>query len=112
MGIAGAPVTDWNLYDSIYTERYMAKPSTNVEGYRNSSVLAAADQLHGKLLILHGTMDDNVHIEHSMRLIRELQRAGKDFQTMFYPQSKHKIEDPDQRYHMHRVMTDFVLENL
>ncbi len=112
MGIAGAPVTDWSLYDSIYTERYMSQPSTNVEGYRSSSVLAAADQLHGKLLILHGTIDDNVHIEHSMRLVRELQRAGKDFQTMFYPQSKHKIEDPDQRYHMHRVMTDFVLENL
>ena len=112
MGIAGAPVTDWRLYDSIYTERYMTQPSNNPEGYRDSSVLEAADQLHGKLLILHGTMDDNVHIDHSMRLIHKLQKAGKDFETMFYPQSKHKIEDPEQLYHMQGVMTNFVLDNL
>ncbi len=112
MGIAGAPVTDWRLYDSIYTERYMAQPSNNPEGYRNSSVLEAADQLQGKLLILHGTMDDNVHIEHSMRLVHKLQKAGKDFETMFYPQSKHKIEDPEQLYHMQGVMTNFIIDNL
>ncbi len=112
MGIAGAPVTDWRLYDSIYTERYMAHPSGNPDGYRDSSVLEAADKLHGKLLILHGTMDDNVHIEHSMRLVHKLQQAGKDFETMFYPQSKHKIENPEQLYHMQRVMTNFVLDNL
>ncbi len=112
MGIAGAPVTDWRLYDSIYTERYMAQPSTNLEGYRNSSILEAADKLHGKLLILHGTMDDNVHIEHSMRLVHRLQKAGKDFETMFYPHSRHKIEDPEQLYHVRSVMTNFVLDNL
>ena len=112
MGIAGAPVTDWNLYDSIYTERYMSRPSNNPEGYRNSSVLEGADKLHGKLLILHGTMDENVHIEHSMQLVHKLQKADKDFETMFYPQAKHKIEDPEQLYHMQGVMTNFVLENL
>jgi dipeptidyl-peptidase-4 len=111
-GIAGAPVTDWALYDTIYTERYMQTPGRNPEGYRRSSVLEAAGDLHGKLLIVHGTMDDNVHLEHSMRLVRELQRAGRDFELMVYPGAKHRVEDPAQIYDLRRRMTAFVLENL
>lgn len=112
MGIAGAPVTDWALYDSIYTERYMGMPTENPEGYRKSSVLEAASNLHGKLLIVHGTMDDNVHLEHSMQLVYALQEADKDFQLMLYPRSRHKIDTPGQLYHMQSLMTDFVIENL
>jgi dipeptidyl-peptidase-4 len=112
MGIAGAPVTDWTLYDTVYTERYMQTPERNPEGYRSSSVLEAASRLHGKLLILHGTLDDNVHVEHSMRLVRELQRSGKDFHLMLYPGAGHVIEDADQLYDVRKRMTSFVLENL
>ena len=112
MGIAGAPVTDWALYDTIYTERYMGMPTENPEGYRRSSVLEAARNLHGKLLVIHGTMDDNVHLEHSMQLVYALQKADKDFQIMLYPRSRHKIDTPGQLHHMQSLMTDFVIENL
>ncbi len=112
VGIAGAPVTDWELYDTVYTERYMQTPEHNPEGYRGSSVLNAASDLHGKLLIVHGTADDNVHLDHSMRLIGALQRAQKDFEVMLYPGAKHGIDDPHQLYHLRRRMTDFILVNL
>ncbi len=112
IGIAGAPVTDWELYDTIYTERYMQTPEHNPEGYRGSSVLNAASDLHGKLLIVHGTADDNVHLDHSMQLIGALQRAHRDFEVMLYPGAKHGIDDPHQLYDLRRRMTDFILENL
>src|SRR5262245_19514153 len=84
-GIAGAPVTDWSLYDSIYTERYMLTPKENPGGYSKGSVIGAAQNLNGRLLILHGLMDDNVHVQNSVKLIEELERAGKDFEMLFYP---------------------------
>ena len=71
-GIAGAPVTDWRDYDSIYTERYMGLPQDNPEGYNVSSVVKAAGKLHGKLLILHGAIDDNVSLRNTMRLVEAL----------------------------------------
>ena len=112
IGIAGAPVTDWRLYDTIYTERYMGRPQNNPEGYERSSVLKAAGNLHGKLLILHGTIDDNVHLQNTIQLIDELQKAGKDFEMMLYPGSRHGVRDRRQVYHMQRLMTRFILENL
>ncbi|HVS13077.1 MAG TPA: S9 family peptidase [Thermoanaerobaculia bacterium] len=112
MGIAGAPVTDWRFYDSIYTERYMGRPQTNEEGYDETSVVEAAADLHGKLLLIHGTMDDNVHLQNTMRLVYELQKAGKDFDLMIYPKSRHGVREPELVYHLQRLMTDFVLENL
>lgn len=75
-GVSGAPVTDWKNYDSVYTERYMGLPQENKDGYRASSVVAAAKNLHGKLLLLHGLMDDNVHVQNSVQFIHELQRAS------------------------------------
>src|SRR5207237_8127183 len=75
-GIASAPVTDWKLYDTIYTERYMLTPKENPEGYAKSSCVAAAKNLSGKLLIVHGMMDDNVHMQNSAQLADALQRAG------------------------------------
>jgi len=90
-GIASGPVTDWKLYDSIYTERYMLTPRENSEGYAKSSCVAAAKNLHGKLLIAHGMMDDNVHMQNSVQLVDALQRSGKEFEMMFYPQARHGI---------------------
>ncbi len=111
-GIAGAPVTDWRLYDSIYTERYMRMPQNNLEGYDATSVVKAAKDLSGSLLILHGTMDDNVHMQNSIQLIYELQKAGKDFEVMVYPKSRHGVRDKAQVFHLQRVMTDFIERKL
>ena len=112
VGIAGAPVTDWRLYDSIYTERYMGMPQNNAEGYDSTSVVKAAGNLHGKLLLLHGTMDDNVHMQNSVQLMYELQKAGKDFDVMIYPRSRHGIREPSLVWHLRQKMTNFLLENL
>jgi len=112
IGIAGGLVGDWALYDSIYTERYMKTPQNNPEGYKKSSVIAAAKDLSGKLLILHGTMDDNVHMQNPMQLIFELQKAGKQFEFMPYPTQRHGIVNPLQAKHMYQYMTDFIVRNL
>ncbi|MBA4191628.1 MAG: hypothetical protein C0467_26920, partial [Planctomycetaceae bacterium] len=90
-GIASGPVTDWKLYDTIYTERYMLTPKENATGYAKSSCIASARNLHGKLLIVHGMMDDNVHMQNSVQLADGLQKAGKEFEMMFYPQARHGI---------------------
>ena len=90
-GIASGPVTDWKLYDSIYTERYMLTPKENPEGYARTSCVTAAKNLTGKLLIVHGMMDDNVHMQNSVQLADALQKNGKDFEMMLYPQSRHGI---------------------
>jgi dipeptidyl aminopeptidase/acylaminoacyl peptidase len=107
-GIAGAPVTDWHNYDTIYTERFMNTPQENPEGYKVTSVVKAASKLHGKLLIVHGLMDDNVHVQNSAQFILELQRADKDFEVMFYPQSRHGIFGR----HYQRLTVDFMKRNL
>lgn len=111
-GISGAPVTDWKNYDSIYTERYMDTPQNNPEGYTRSSVLSAAGDLHGKMLLIHGSTDDNVHLNNSMQLIQELQKSGKQFELMIYPQNRHSVKDKKQLAHMRKLMTDFILKNL
>ncbi len=112
IGIAGAPVTDWRLYDTIYTERYMGTPQNNPEGYDKSSVSKAAKNLEGKLLLIHGTIDDNVHIQNSIQFIYELQKAGKQFEVMVYPRSRHGVGDPKLVRHMRELMLDFILKNL
>ncbi len=112
IGVCGAPVTDWHLYDTIYTERYMATPQNNGEGYEKSSVSKAAKNLSGKLLLIHGTIDDNVHMQNSIQFIYELQKAGKQFELMLYPKSRHGVADPRQVRHMREKMLDFILANL
>lgn len=112
MGIAGGSVTDWTLYDSIYTERLMRLPQRNAEGYARTSVLAAAKNLHGALLLVHGTMDDNVHVQNTVRLAYELQRAGKPFELMLYPKSRHGVTDPLLVKHMRQTMFDFTMRHL
>jgi dipeptidyl aminopeptidase/acylaminoacyl peptidase len=103
-GIAGAPVTDWRLYDTIYTERYMGLPSDNKEGYDKTSVVKAAANLHGKLLIVHGLVDDNVHAQNTFQFIDALQRANKDFEVMIYPRARHGIGGP----HYTKLQVNFI----
>lgn len=105
-GIAGAPVTDWANYDTIYTERFMSTPQLNPEGYKNSSVVARASDLKGRLLILHGLKDDNVHPENSIQLIHALQKADRSFDMMFYPTSRHGIHGA----HYNKLWFNFVVE--
>jgi dipeptidyl-peptidase-4 len=112
IGIAGGSVTDWRLYDTIYTERYMATPQNNPEGYKKSSPLAAAKDLSGKLLLIHGMIDDNVHMQNTIQFAYELQKAGKPFQLMLYPKSRHGVTDPLLAKHMRMTMTEFILANL
>lgn len=111
-GIAGAPVTDWRNYDAIYTERYMDLPQNNSAGYDSSSVVKAAANLHGRLLVIHGERDDNVHMSNTLQLVHELQKAGKQFDLMIYPKNRHSIAVASQRYHLHQLMTDFLLKHL
>jgi dipeptidyl-peptidase-4 len=112
MGIAGGTVSDWRNYDSVYTERYMGTPRENSEGYRNSSPRFAAANLHGALLLMHGAIDDNVHVQNTMQLAYELQQAGKPFRLMLYPRSRHGVTDPSLVRHMYGTMLDFTVEHL
>ena len=112
MGIAGGTVTDWRDYDTIYTERYMRTPQNNPDGYRESSPRFNAADLHGALLLIHGTMDDNVHMQNTLQFAYELQKAGKQFDLMLYPRQRHGIVDPDQNAHLRQKMLDFTLEHL
>jgi dipeptidyl-peptidase-4 len=112
IGIAGGTVSDWRNYDSIYTERYMQTPQNNAEGYRKSSPVYAAKDLQGKLLLIHGAIDDNVHMSNTIQFAYELQKAGKQFQLMLYPKSRHAVSDPVLLKHMRSMMTEFILANL
>ncbi len=112
VGIAGAPVTDWRNYDSVYTERYMGTPQNNVEGYEKSSVVKAAANLHGRLLLIHGAIDDNVHLQNTIQLVYELQKAGKTFELMIYPRARHAVTEPLLLKHLRTLMTNFIVENL
>ena len=112
MGIAGGTVADWRDYDTVYTERYMGLPSENPEGYRKSSPRFAATNLIGALMLIHGTIDDNVHVANTLQFAYELQKAQKPFRLMLYPKSRHGIVDPALVRHMRSAMLDFVLEHL
>jgi len=103
LGIAGSGVYDWGMYDTIYTERYMSTPQKNPEGYARTSVIRTVAGLEGHLLLYHGVMDDNVHVQNAMQLVYALQRAGKDFDFMLYPQNRHGIRDGAQRWHLRRM---------
>jgi dipeptidyl-peptidase-4 len=110
--VAVAPVTDWRDYDTIYTERYMGLPKDNPDGYRKSSPVSAAANLRGKLLLVHGTSDDNVHAQNSMQLLDALERADRKFQFLAYPGKRHGIGGDDARRHLFESITTFLFENL
>jgi len=108
VGVAGAPVTDWRNYDSIYTERYMRRPQDNPEGYRLGSCMTYAKDLKGRLAIHHGAVDDNVHPGNTIQLVQELLKHNKDFDLMIYPEQQHGIRF--RRYREARV--EFFIEHL
>ena len=109
MAIAVAPVTNWRFYDSIYTERFMGLPKDNAAGYDDNSPINYVDKLKGKLLIVHGSGDDNVHMQNSMEIINKLIAANKQFDMMIYPDRNHSIY---ARYHLYTKLTDYVKANL
>jgi dipeptidyl-peptidase-4 len=111
-GISGGTVADWRDYDTIYTERVMLMPQNNPDGYKNSSPRFAAKNLHGSLLLLHGAIDDNVHMQNMVQFAYELQKAGKQFRMMIYPKSRHGVGDPALVAHMRGLMLSFIDENL
>ena len=108
-GIIGAPVSDWRNYDTIYTERYMKTPQNNPDGYKRTAPRFAAATLHGRMLLIHGSIDDNVHRQNSEQLAYELQRAGKPFEMMVYPKSRHAVTDPRLNTHLRQAMFDFIM---
>jgi dipeptidyl-peptidase 4 len=110
-GVAGAPVTDWRNYDSIYTERYLGLPSENEEGYRASSPVHAAANLQGKLMIIHNFEDDNVLFQHTMRMMDALQKAAKQFEFQMYPQKAHHVSGA-VRGQMLEALVDFFVRQL
>ena len=111
-GIAIAPVTDWRLYDSAYTERYMRRPQVNDRGYNQASLLDRAADLTGKVLIIHGTGDDNVHVQHTMQYIAKLVEADKDFEMQLYPDDNHHLRKGNNAKHMHRRVLLFLQKEL
>ncbi|GAA0564420.1 S9 family peptidase [Rheinheimera aquimaris] len=111
-GVSGAPVTDWALYDTHYTERYLGHPDDNAAGYEASAVFPYADGLKGKLLIYHGMADDNVLFTHSTKLYKQLQDKGLLFDMINYPGSKHSMFGQPVQTHLHKSITRFFDEHL
>ncbi|MCB0686592.1 MAG: S9 family peptidase, partial [Saprospiraceae bacterium] len=110
-GISLFPVTDWQLYDNVYTERYMDTPAENPDGYKFGSAIEQAYKLKGKLLIVHGMVDDNVHMQNTVQFISRLQDLGKDFELMMYPGERHGWGGA-KRSHLSRLINDFWMKNL
>lgn len=109
-GIAIAPVTDWRLYDSGYTERYMRRPQVNEDGYNDADVTHLAKDLKGELLIVHGNADDNVHVQNTWRFIEALIDADKDYRMLIYPDDNHFLKHGKHYLHLHRQLLKFLKE--
>lgn len=112
MAIAVAPVTNWRFYDSIYTERYLQTPQENAAGYDSNSPINYVDKLKGKFLLIHGSADDNVHVQNSMQMIEALIQANKQFDSQIYPDKNHGIYGGKTRIQLYNKMTNFIKNNL
>lgn len=112
MAIAVAPVTSWRFYDTIYTERYMTTPQENPSGYDENSPINHVDKLKGDFLLVHGSADDNVHLQNTMRLVEALIQADKEFDWAVYPDKNHGIYGGNTRLHLYKKMTNFINEKL
>jgi dipeptidyl-peptidase-4 len=112
MAIAVAPVSSWRFYDTIYTERYMETPQENASGYDENSPISHVDKLEGDFLLVHGSADDNVHAQNTMRLVEALVQADKDFEWAVYPDKNHNIYGGNTRLHLYKKMTRFIKESL
>jgi len=111
VGVARSPVTDWRSYDTIYTERYMRTPQANPEGYKSGSAMTYADNLKGKLLLVHGLVDNNVNIGNTIHLADALQKSGKMFDLMIYPENRHGIRGY-HRDHLNTLQRTYFLSHL
>lgn len=111
-GIAVAPVTSWRFYDTIYTERFLGQPKDNPSGYDDNSPLSHASKLKGAYLLIHGTGDDNVHVQNSIEMEKALIKANKQFQVFYYPDRNHGIYGGNTRLHLYTMMTQFIEKNL
>lgn len=111
-GVAGGSVTDWRNYDAIYTERYMGLPAENPAGYDATSPVKSAGKLHGRVLLIHGEVDDNVHLSNTLQMAAALQEAGKPFELMIYPDAAHGVHRPMQVYHLMRTTVEFLERQL
>jgi len=112
MAIAVAPVTSWRYYDSIYTERYMQTPQENASGYDNNSPINHVSKLKGNFLLIHGTADDNVHVQNTMKMVEALVQANKQFDWAIYPDKNHGIYGGKTRLQLYTKMTNFIKEKL
>ncbi|CAI8232981.1 MAG: Prolyl tripeptidyl peptidase [Flavobacteriaceae bacterium] len=112
MAIAVAPVSSWRFYDTIYTERYMTTPQENAIGYDTNSPMYHVDKLKGKFLLVHGSADDNVHVQNTTRLVAALVQANKQFDWAIYPDKNHGIYGGNTRLHLYTKMTNFIKNNL
>jgi dipeptidyl-peptidase-4 len=112
MAIAVAPVTSWRFYDTIYTERYMTTPQENPTGYDENSPINHVDKLEGDFLLIHGSGDDNVHLQNTMRMVEALIQADKQFEWMIYPDKNHGIYGGNTRLHLYKKMTNFINKTL
>ncbi len=112
MAIAVAPVSSWRFYDTIYTERYMTTPQENASGYDTNSPMYHVDKLKGKFLLVHGSADDNVHVQNTTRLVAALVQANKQFDWAIYPDKNHGIYGGNTRLHLYTKMTNFIKNNL
>ena len=112
MAIAVAPVTNWRYYDNIYTERYMRTPQENAEGYDENSPIKHVDMLEGNYLLIHGSADDNVHVQNTYEMVSALIKANKQFDLFIYPDKNHGIYGGNTRLHLYQMMTEYILENL
>ena len=111
-GVAIAPVTDWRFYDTVYTERFMRTPQQNKTGYDNGSAITIADKLEGNLLLIHGTTDDNVHLQNSIEYTRALIQANKHFDMFIFPDKNHFISGGNSRLYLYNKVIDYYKSNL
>ena len=111
-GISVAPVTNWRFYDSVYTERYMRTPKDNPEGYDDNSPLSHAEKIKGNFLLIHGSADDNVHVQNTMEFAERMVQGGVQFEMALYTNRNHGIKGGGTRMHLYTKMTDFLVRNL
>ncbi|MGE5394735.1 MAG: alpha/beta hydrolase family protein, partial [Candidatus Saccharibacteria bacterium] len=112
VGISVAPVTNWRFYDSVYTERYMRTPKENEQGYDDNSPLFHAEKIKGKYLLIHGTADDNVHVQNTMEFSERMVQANVQFDMALYTNRNHNIRGGNTTMHLYKKMTDYLIENL
>jgi dipeptidyl-peptidase 4 len=112
VAVAGAPVTHWDGYDTHYTEHYMGTPESNPDGYRESSVMQHVAGMRGKLLLIHGLIDENVHFRHTARLVNALIREQKDYELLLFPDERHSPRAMKDRVYMERRIDRFLHDNL